>query len=265
MNDRNDTITPALTAEQLAQVNRLATVARFVSALAHELNNSLQIMSGLVELLVDREDLPADVLVRLGRVGAQADLASGKLKQVIGYVREPATEGERLELGTIVDRALTLRSYELGRSGISVGWELPLERFPVRGNRRDLQQAVLNLLANAQEALAPAPTRELHVHLAQSGGVIRLVDCRYRCGRACGNQRAHLRRVLHDSCSCGRARTRSHRCRTDSGRARRTRRAGRPTDPAPRSCWSCRWMSRVPVGKRPVVRHRSVVVCEPGR
>ncbi len=175
MNDRNDTITPALTAEQLAQVNRLATVARFVSALAHELNNSLQIMSGLVELLVDREDLPADVLVRLGRVGAQADLASGKLKQVIGYVREPAAEGERLELGTIVDRALTLRSYELGRSGISVGWELPLERFPVRGNRRDLQQAVLNLLANAQEALAPAPTRELHVHLAQSGGVIRLV------------------------------------------------------------------------------------------
>ena len=131
MNDGNDTITPALTAEQLAQVNRLATVARFVSALAHELNNSLQIMSGLVELLVDREDLPADVLVRLGRVGAQADLASGKLKQVIGYVREPAAEGERLELGAIVDRALTLRSYELGRSGISVGWELPLERFPV--------------------------------------------------------------------------------------------------------------------------------------
>ena len=37
-----------LSPEQLAQINRLATVARFVSSLAHELNNSLQVMGGLI-------------------------------------------------------------------------------------------------------------------------------------------------------------------------------------------------------------------------
>ena len=45
-----------LSPEQLAQINRLATVARFVSSLAHELNNSLQVMGGLIELLAERDD-----------------------------------------------------------------------------------------------------------------------------------------------------------------------------------------------------------------
>ena len=43
-----------LTPEQLRQINRLALEARFVSGMAHELNNSMQVMSGLVELLIDR-------------------------------------------------------------------------------------------------------------------------------------------------------------------------------------------------------------------
>jgi signal transduction histidine kinase len=168
------TPTPPLTSTQLAAINRLATIARFVSALAHELNNSLQVVSGIVELLAEREDLPPDVLVRIGRIGEQADRASGTIRQVVSYVREPAESRERLDLGTVVDRALTLRSYELGRAGIAVVWELPLDRLPVRGSVRELQQAVLNLLANAQEALAGAATRELRVHLAPAGAAVRL-------------------------------------------------------------------------------------------
>jgi C4-dicarboxylate-specific signal transduction histidine kinase len=44
----------------------------------------------------------------------------------------------------------------------------------VRGSARELRQAVLNLLANAQEALADAPARALRVHLARTAGTIRL-------------------------------------------------------------------------------------------
>jgi len=165
---------PPLAADQLAQINRLATAARFVSALAHDLNNSLQIVSGLVELLSDRDDLPPDVLMRLGRIGAQADRASGTIRQVVGYIREPARADERLDFGSLVDRALMLRSYELGRAGIAVTWDAPLERFPVRGNARDLLQAILNVLANAQEALAAVDVRDVHIVLERTGDTVRL-------------------------------------------------------------------------------------------
>jgi signal transduction histidine kinase len=44
----------------------------------------------------------------------------------------------------------------------------------VRGNARDLEQAVLNLLANAQEAIAGADTRELHIGITRIAGRVRL-------------------------------------------------------------------------------------------
>jgi C4-dicarboxylate-specific signal transduction histidine kinase len=167
-------ITSPLTPEQLARINRVATAARFVSALAHELNNSLQVMSGLVELLADREDLPADVLLRIERIGTHADRASDTIRQVVSYVRERPQAAERLHLGAIVDRALRLRSYELGRAGVAIAWHLPGESFAVRGSASDLHQAILNLLANAQEALADAPARRLGVDLTRTGDRIRL-------------------------------------------------------------------------------------------
>jgi signal transduction histidine kinase len=173
MAERDTTIVP-LTPEQLAQINRLATVARFVSALAHELNNSLQVMGGLIELLAERDDLPQDALLRIERIGVHADQAGGAIKQVVSYVRAPAEPDARVDLGAIVDRALALRSYELDRAGIRTVRPVEVQRFAVRGSTRDLQQAVLNLLANAQEAMAGAATRELHIGLARAAGRVRL-------------------------------------------------------------------------------------------
>jgi signal transduction histidine kinase len=173
MAEGDTTIVP-LAPEQLAQINRLATVARFVSALAHELNNSLQVMGGLIELLAERDDLPQDALLRIERIGAHADQAGGTIKQVVSYVRAPAETHARVHLDAIVDRALTLRSYELERAGIRTVLEASAERFVVRGSARDLEQAVLNLLANAQEAIAAADTRELRIRMTRTDGRVRL-------------------------------------------------------------------------------------------
>ena len=164
----------SLSTEQLARINRLATVARFVSSLAHELNNSLQVMGGLIELLSDREDLPADARARVESIGAQADRASDRIRQVASYVREPLANQQHVDLGATIERALTLRSYELGRSGIAVEWRAPERACIVRGSPRELGQAVLNLLANAQEALADSATRVLRVGLGRDAGTIRL-------------------------------------------------------------------------------------------
>jgi two-component system C4-dicarboxylate transport sensor histidine kinase DctB len=166
--------TPALSPEQLAQINRLATVARFVSSLAHELNNSLQVMGGLVELLAERDDLPLDALDRVERIGNEADRASAKIRQVVSYVRQPVAPEARVDIAELVDRALGLRSYELGRSGIDVLWNRPAETHAARGRARELEQVILNLLANAQEALGGAAARQIRITLANADATLRL-------------------------------------------------------------------------------------------
>jgi C4-dicarboxylate-specific signal transduction histidine kinase len=172
---RDDAKPVRLSPEQLARINRLTIVARFVSGLAHEMNNSLQVIGGLVELLVDRGDLPAEAAVRVGKIGAQAERASTAIRHVLAFVRDPGGDQRALDLGAIVESALALRQYQLSRAGIAVAWPRQAgERLPVRGDERQLRQLVLNLLVNAEEALAGAPERRIDIAASRDNGQVRL-------------------------------------------------------------------------------------------
>ena len=164
-----------LDSSRLAQINRLTTIARFVSGLAHELNNSLQVMGGLAELLADRADIPPDAVVRIRQIGGQADRASGVIRQVLGFVRDPGGDGGAVDLGAVVERALALRRYQLGRARIEVTWDArPQERCRVSGRERAIEQVVLNLLVNAEEALDGQADRRVSLALARAAGRVRL-------------------------------------------------------------------------------------------
>jgi C4-dicarboxylate-specific signal transduction histidine kinase len=152
----------ALTAGQLGQLNRLATSARLVAGLAHELNNSLQVVSGLVELLADHTEVAPDVAARIRKIGAQADKATSTIRQVLGYTREGVAEQPRADVAAAVERALTLRRYNLGRAGIAVTSQVPAG-LAVRAEERGLVQIVLNLVLNAEDALAAQARKDLHI------------------------------------------------------------------------------------------------------
>ena len=147
---------------QLGQLNRLATSARLVAGLAHELNNSLQVVSGLVELLADYADVPPDVAARIRKIGLQADKATTSIRQVLGYTREGVAEQARTDVASAVDRALALRRYNLGRAGIAVTSQVP-PGLAARADGRGLVQIVLNLVLNAEDALAAQPQKDLHI------------------------------------------------------------------------------------------------------
>ncbi len=160
-----------LAAGRLQQLNRLATIARLVAGLAHELNNSLQVISGLVELLSDRADLPPDALVRIQKIGGQADKATGAVRQVLGFSREMTPRRSQFDLGAIVEEAVTVRRYNLGRAAITVSVEIPPGAFlRVSGDDRELTQVLLNLVLNAEEALANQPQRQLRIGVTGRDG-----------------------------------------------------------------------------------------------
>jgi signal transduction histidine kinase len=166
----------SLTPEQLLLINRLGLHARLVSGMAHELNNSLQVMSGLVELLSDRTDLPEDVRSRVDKIGAQAERAGNVVRQVLTSIREDFGDRSDVDLAAVVDRSLALRRYQLGRAGIEVAWDRASSpRCYVKGDERQLQQLFLNLLVNAEEALGGANPRALRIAVECSDSVVRCV------------------------------------------------------------------------------------------
>ncbi len=170
---------PAVSAERALHINRLTTTGLFLGALAHELNNPLQVISGLVELLEVRADLPSDVLTKLQKIGTQATRASDTIRMVQTFVRDRSTEIGRVDVGEVAARALALRKYPLARANVVVAYEPPAPGTVVVSAVEGLLVfVVVNLVINVEQALTGRGGSKLTVDVRADTGRarLRLVD-----------------------------------------------------------------------------------------
>ena len=141
--------------EVLVALNRAATSPRLLSGAVHEVNNALQVISGSVELLEQQASLPPGVAKSLDRIRRQSERAAGALAELQAFTKAPLEERERLSLREVVQRAIALRRYAAGRLGLAIelaGNERSLDL--IVGNGGYIEQAVLNLLVNAEQAMS---------------------------------------------------------------------------------------------------------------
>ncbi len=135
--------------EQLVRSERLSAIGELVSGVAHELNNPLQVVVGTLDLAL--ADGPN---VDLERVRTEALRAGRIVRNLLVFVRRSPQERLLCDVNEIVRATVGLRAYELTTANIRLREEyahiLPL----VLANRDEIQQVVLNLILNAEQACA---------------------------------------------------------------------------------------------------------------
>jgi signal transduction histidine kinase len=163
----------------LLTLNRAATVARLLSGVAHEVNNALQVIGGTTELLQAMPGLPPSVVDGLNRIATQNARAASAIQEVMVFARQKMEGTGRTNLREIANRAVALRSFAIARARLSVSLDAPpTGRFLVNGNPGLLQLALLNLIVNAEQALAGRQGGAIRVALEDSPGcvVLRVSD-----------------------------------------------------------------------------------------
>jgi signal transduction histidine kinase len=137
----------------LLSLNRATTTVKLLSGAVHEANNALHVISGTVELAADRE-LPASLVTALERIQRQSVIAAEALARVIEFTRAPLEGATDVDVAAVVAQSAVLRAFAIRRAGVTLNVEPAAEPMVVRGNRGRIQQAILNVIINAEHSIA---------------------------------------------------------------------------------------------------------------
>ena len=151
---------------QIIQHEKMAAVGQLVSGVAHELNNPLTSIAGLSELLLEQAETPARARDHLRVIHEQADRAGKIVRNLLTFARQGPAELASVDLNDVAQRTVLLIGYEVRLRDVDLRTELAPHIPPVRGDRYQLQQVVVNLLTNAVQSVGAAPPgRRRHVML----------------------------------------------------------------------------------------------------
>lgn len=138
--------------EQLRQSQKMEAIGALTGGVAHDFNNVLQVISGNLQVLAIQERGNANVQQRVA-AAAKAVERGGKLSsQLLAFARRQPLSPSIVNIGRIFNGLADLLQRALGET-ISVQMSLPPDPWLIQVDRNQLENALLNLLINARDAL----------------------------------------------------------------------------------------------------------------
>jgi signal transduction histidine kinase len=142
--------------EELIRTERLAAVGELAASIAHEVKNPLAAIRAAVEILGDRfpeKDSGREVV---GEVIGQIERLDRTVKDLLTFARPSPIEKQPTKVPDLVGSALELLRGEPLRKGVEVYLQLDPDIPGVPVDRRQMEQAFLNVILNSLQAMEGA-------------------------------------------------------------------------------------------------------------
>ena len=142
-----------LAEKKMVESARLAAVGEIAAGVAHELNNPLTTIAGFTELVL--EDLPEDAPPRedLALVLQEARRARDVVRRLLDFSRPDESLKAPADINEILGEALALVHHLARVNGVEIQY-VPWDALPpIRMDRGQIKQVILNLVQNALHAM----------------------------------------------------------------------------------------------------------------
>lgn len=143
---------------QLMQAEKLAALGQTISGVAHELNNPLATILTWSERLSDR---PLDDTSKRGieTILRESERAAKIVRKLLTFARKRHTTRTMVDVNQVVRETMALRTYEQSVTNITVIDGLAAGLPLTFADPYQLQQVLLNLIINAEQAMQSAHGR----------------------------------------------------------------------------------------------------------
>jgi two-component system NtrC family sensor kinase len=157
--------------DALYQSEKLATMGQLLAGVAHELNNPLSVVMGQAALL--RQSVRnKGQMQRAEKIVQAAERCARIVNNFLALARQRPPERHPVQMNQVVREAVELLAYPLRVDNVEVAWVLADEVPVLWADTHQLHQVVVNLVANAHQAMreVPGPRRLTVATGANVGG-----------------------------------------------------------------------------------------------
>src|SRR5437879_2669064 len=149
---------------QAVHLEKMAAIGRLVSGVAHELNNPLAGIFGYAQLL-SRGELDPSIRRMVDVVLNQAERTGKIVQNFLTLAAKTEPKRTAFDLNQTIRNVAQLREYQANVENIIITTDLSKDLPYVWGDPHRLEQVVLNLVVNAEDAIGDSPQRPGSVHL----------------------------------------------------------------------------------------------------
>ena len=163
----------ALLQAKLAHSEKMATIGRLVSGVAHEVNNPLAAILGFTDLLLENPEVPGSAREDLQIILQETQRTKDIVQDLLSFARQRPVQRELVQVNSVLRQTIKLRSYDFASHGVEVVEDFEEKLASALGDSQQLQQVFLNILNNAYDAVQEAGQRgRIKIHTRRQAEMI---------------------------------------------------------------------------------------------
>jgi two-component system cell cycle sensor histidine kinase/response regulator CckA len=158
---------------QLQQAQKMEGMGRLASGIAHDFNNIVTAVRGYAEMLLDFGDLAPHAVEFAREIDRAAGRAADLIRNLMIFARREQVADATVDATTVIGEMRGMLEAAL-RATVELECRVAGGDAPVRVNASGLEQIVLNLVINANDAIAERGTVLLAVEGDRDAGIVRV-------------------------------------------------------------------------------------------
>ena len=151
--------------EYLIESQRLAAMGQLVAGVAHDINNPLTGIMGYSELLLLNQGIDGELKRGLEIIRKEAERAAGIVRSLKTFAKKRVHEQKLVNINHIIQETLPIIGKNFDRKNIQIITDLDSNLPTTMADSGQIQQVLMNLLMNAEEAVNSSGTIKIKTEI----------------------------------------------------------------------------------------------------
>jgi signal transduction histidine kinase len=141
------------TLEQLRHTDRLATLGKLSSGMAHEIGTPLNVVLGRAKLIESEELERSEIIENARIISQQTERITKIMRQMLDYAHRNSPNRTRVNIRKLLEQIAAMLQYQAAKQTVEIKFT-GLEKIPeINIDPGQIQQVLLNLMMNGLQAM----------------------------------------------------------------------------------------------------------------